>query len=818
MLRKLRTLGSTISERARTELADIYPRDTNGGRPIAYIWARTITCDSCGAEIPLVRSFWLSDKTNRKRALRYDVIRQTKSKVSIEFEVFEPRKDSEVPNGTVNRSKATCIACQSSLPPDRVRTQLRAQQGGSDVLFDEEGNRLGGARLLCVVTVGIGTGRNYRVATKADYEPVFRATSRLKHSAFAPPDEPLPPQGSLGFRVQPYGIVNWGSMYSARQKLALLTISTLIRNHTNNSHALPNLLALALGKVADLCNSGTRWKVGAECPVNLFSSPKLPPIWDWAEAVITEESSGSFASAYERSAHAVENSLSFHYATATTQLADATDTRLPDQEASVWFTDPPYYNAIPYATLSDFFLVWLKRALPNAKILNNPFDARNPLTPKEQEAIQDETQVLPSGEKKDTVYFERRMAEAFAEGQRILSEDGIGCIVFAHKTTEGWEALLSGVVRGGWVVTASWPIATEMESRVRARDSAALATSVHLVCRPRPSDAEVGDWSDILRELPKRVGDWAQRLQNEGIKGADLVFACIGPAMEIYSRYRKVEDAEGREIPLGGDPTASEAYKRGFLAYVWETVGRLALEEVLGTAEARARNGAAGALEEDSRLTALFLWTLQTTQADAEPDEAEATEEDESDENEDSDKLKKKKVGYSLIYDVARRFAQPLGIHLDKWEGRIIETEKGVVRLLPVAERAAQLFGEEDAAAVSRRIEQDVKASRNYTFAFMQEEAALPRIKSRGRGRATATKSGAAAAPAPRQATTLDRVHAAMLLQRSGQTNGLRAMLKEEIQRGPDFVRLANALSRLYPKESEEKRLLDAMLLVVPRT
>jgi len=289
--------------------------------------------------------------------------------------------------------------------------------------------------------------------------------------------------------------------------------------------------------------------------------------------------------------------------------------------------------------------------------------------------------------------------------------------------------------------------------------------------------------------------------------------------MEVYSRYRRVEDAEGREIPLGGDPTAAEPYKRGFLAYVWETVGRLALEQVLGTAEARARNGVAGALEEDSRLTALFLWTLQSTevrngdatQVGAEDDEPDAEEDDEA-------SPKKKKAGYILIYDVARRFAQPLGIHLDKWEGRIIDTEKGVVRLLPVAERATQLFGDADAAAMARRIEQDVKAQRNYTFAFMQDAGAAPEVRVRQtKGKSKKESEEKPETPALQQVTTLDRVHAAMLLQSSGQTNGLRALLREEQQRGSDFIRLANALSALYPKDSEEKRLLDAMLLAVPR-
>jgi adenine-specific DNA methylase len=226
---------------------------------------------------------------------------------------------------------------------------------------------------------------------------------------------------------------------------------------------------------------------------------------------------------------------------------------LPDDAAGAWFTDPPYYDAVPYADLSDFFFVWLKRTLPGHPLLGDPFDLENPLTPKAREAVQDEIKQV-NGRPKDRAFFEEIMARAFAEGRRVLKEDGVGCVVFAHKTTEGWEALLSGMIQSGWVITGSWPIATEMGSRLRARESAALATSVHLICRRRPDDAGVGDWADVLRELPKRVGDWMERLQAEGVRGADLVFACIGPALEIYSRYSRVVDGEERTIPLGGDP------------------------------------------------------------------------------------------------------------------------------------------------------------------------------------------------------------------------------------------------------------------------
>lgn len=309
-----------------------------------------------------------------------------------------------------------------------------------------------------------------------------------------------------------------------------------------------------------------------------------------------------------------------------------------------------------------------------------------------------------------------------------------------------------------------------------------------------------------------------ERLEAEGVRGADLVFACIGPALELYSRYSKVVDAEDREIPLGGDPAASEPHRRGYLAYVWETVARSALEQVLGAAEANARNGAAGALEEDARLTALFLWTLQSTDGEEAPrgDDAAGEDEEGGDEEEGGGATSKKPKGYSLVYDVARRFAQPLGIHLDAWEGRIIATEKGVVRLLPVAERARALFGEDGADAVAGEIERSPLRARDIQQSLFPD-ANLDAPAVRGRGGRRAAHVPDAALGGPRGATTLDRVHAAMLLQKGGRTNALRALLQAEQERGPAFLRLANALSGLYPTASEEKRLVDAMLLAYPK-
>ena len=814
----LRKAGGGIKAAAERELADLYPKDSDGATPIAYLWARTVRCEAptCGAEIPLMRSFWLCRKPKRRRALRVQVERSSgpDGPSRIGFEVFEPENDGQVRAGTVTRARAACLCCGAVLPPERVRAQLSEQRGGADAIFDGRGRRIGGARLTAVVTLKPGEkGRHYRLPVDADYAAVREAQSRLagilgewerggrQEGPCPVPDELLPPVGTLGFRVQRYGMLQWGDLFTARQKVALVVLGNSCDSASEHDW-IKRFVGMSLSGVADRNVSLATWRPQAdqEKVEHLFARQALPMTWDFGEAVPLSDSTGSFSDRMAVLARTVSAISSTGIDSGQVQITDATKHPLPDHAAGIWFTDPPYYDAIPYSDLSDFFLVWLKRALPDHPLLRDPLDPDNPLSPKAREAVQDETREC-NGRIKDRAFFEDTMGDAFAEGRRVLGEDGVGSVVFAHKTTEGWEALLGGMIRGGWTITGSWPIATEMGSRLRARDSAALATSVHLVCRPRPGDAPVGDWADVLRELPRRVGDWMDRLQGEGVRGADLVFACIGPALEIFSRYRQVETAEGREVGLAE-----------YLERVWEVVGRTALEQVLGAAEATARNGVAGVLEEDARLTALFLWTLQSTGADAASGDGDGAAENGDDETDDTPRGKSK--GYSLIFDVVRRFAQPLGIHLEDWEGRIVETSKGVVRLMEVAERGKQLFGEDGAATVAEWMEHDPSANVQQVL-FPEAESAPRKKRARGRG-GKALVAGDAELRMP-DATTLDRVHAAMLFQASGHSQALRNLLKAEQERGSDFFRFANALSALYPSPSEEKRLLDAMLLAVPR-
>ncbi len=802
-----------VLREAEKRLSAYYPPDAQGRKPLAYLWARTARCEAarCGATIPLVRTLWLSTAEGRKKALR---IFYPKGSLEPKIEVITPFSDKEVDRGTVVRNNATCPRCHRVTPRERVQAQLREKRGGAD-----------DAILLAVVRGNAsGRGKDYEAPNRHDMEAFSKAAQKSKSIQIEMP--PAPPEGDTGFRPRPYGITNWADVLAPRQRFSRWVLHEVIEDalkeaaeKTKDKDLLDALAACLYAAYSDNGQYHTSLCVWlSEGVTSIFiQGSGVPMRADFVEGNPLSPNCEGLGYSIRSVQSALRNLSAVRYQPSSPLLANALDAVLPEQSVDVLFTDPPYANQIPYAHLSDFFYGWLRLGLKDR--LPQAF------SPAETEKAREltENRAVKDGGVHDREWYETRMYDAFARMKQVIREDGVASVVFAHKDTDRWEALVSALVQAGWRTTGSWPIATERRQRMRGQGYAALETSVHLVCRPRPVDAPVGDWGEVLRELPRRVGDWMERLQSEGVRGADLVFACIGPALEIFSRYRKVETAEGREVTLPE-----------FLEKVWEVVGRTALENVLGTAEAKARNGIGGALEEDARLTALFLWTLQSTnggtsspapsrdrQGAAEDDEEiersdDTSEEEEEDTGEEARATKRPK-GLTLIFDVVRRFAQPLGIHLPDWEGRIIETRKGVVRLLPVRERARQLFGEAGASLAADRIEAQAKRSPQATFDFMAPEPAVPTIKGRKKKKPAPGDVSDESLRAHRGATTLDRVHAAMLLQASGRANALRALLKSEIDRGSDFMRLANALSALYPVGSDEKRLLDAMLLAVPR-
>jgi putative DNA methylase len=218
--------------------------------------------------------------------------------------------------------------------------------------------------------------------------------------------------------------------------------------------------------------------------------------------------------------------------------ASATQLPYPDNYFDAVFTDPPYYDNINYAELSDFFYVWLKRILGDLY----PELFSTPLVPKTKEIV---ANPLRQGNKdKAKNFFESNLKKSFQEIYRVLKPDGIVIIVYTHKSTSGWETVLNALLDSNLVVTATWPIDTEMKARLNAKENASLASSIYIVCR-KIKKQETGYFNEVKEEIKKHLSEKLERLWQEGVSGADFFIAGIGSAIEIFGKYEKVMDYEG---------------------------------------------------------------------------------------------------------------------------------------------------------------------------------------------------------------------------------------------------------------------------------
>ena len=687
---EVRKWGQWIKEQAEKELAEFYPKDPDGATPIAYLWARTIRCEGvgCGAEVPLMRSLWLAKKGNKSVALA--MVPNPRAK-RLDFEIVHDPKAKEVCEGTVKRGSATCPCCGYTTPVKIVREQLKKRRGGA-----------ADARLFCVVTMRPNTqGRFYRLPNERDLEAVTKAAEELEkrkrgHTGALSlvPEEHLDVRGIRHTWAMIYGIERWGDLFSPRQALALTTLCRLVgvagkrlsvEHKEGLAEAVQTCLSFGLSRLGARSSSVCRWDPTptASGVINTFSRQAIPMMWDFAEGMPLEQKSGGWLPSLEWIALVADEAKNLESIASTVTNASATQHPLPDNSSHALVTDPPYYDAVPYAYLSDFFYVWLRRSLGTV----HPALLKDEHVPKDAEIVVDRPHEL-SKSTKNIAFYELELTKAFAEGQRILRPDGVAVIVFASKTTASWEAILQAVVDAGWTITGSWPIDTEMESRVSAQGQARLASSVHLVCRPRMGN-DIGDWRDVLSELPQRMHEWMPRMVREGVVGADAIFACLGPALEIFSRYSRVERQNGEVVPLGDvKDDQGRVIKEGYLSHVWAAVSKEALSTIF-------RDADASGLEPDARLTAMWLWTIgggKSVPSNGNDDASEA--ENDTDDEDEKPASKSPAGGFILESDAARMIAQGLGIHLEKSES-IVEVTGKTARLLPVAERTKHLFGKD---------------------------------------------------------------------------------------------------------------------------
>jgi putative DNA methylase len=793
-----------VKDRARNKLCSVYPLDGNGAQPIAYLWARTVLSEAPGdagelpIEVPLLTTMWLARQKNRKRAVRW--VRDATGKVKTEkavvryadgnerqvrrplLELFEPATDAEVERGTAARNSATCPVTGYTTQAKRVEQQLKARKGGAQ-----------DARLYCVVVDAAGASRDFRLPNTADLEALQRAEALLEQLEFRHeggislrPTESVPLMSGV-FNAPIYGHNTWESLFTSRQLLAHASYSALAREYIGSLSdgdqdyrlAVAALLGLIIDRLTDLNAALCGWQLNTPNSAHVFTRWALPMIMDFAEINPLAAAGGSPESAVKRAVAYIRDVGSPFPGSAEVQMCSATKHPLPDDSVSLLATDPPYYNAIPYADLMDFFYVWLRRSIGDLF----PAIFTDEKTPKEEEVCEMSGWDPIRYPHKDKSFFEREMTTALRRGREIVRPDGLGIVVFAHKSTSGWEAMLQALVDAGWVITASWPIDTEMESRSRARNSATLSSSVHLVCRPREKPdgsirmEEIGDWRDVLRELPRRIHEWMPRLADEGVVGADAIFACLGPALEIFSRYSRVEKASGQTVTLNE-----------YLEQVWAAVAKEALTMIFTGADT-------SGFEEDARLTAMWLWTVNAGNTDA--NNGQSADEEQVDEESEAGAKKTMTTGFILEYDAARKIAQGLGAHLEDLSS-LVEVAGNKARLLPVGERARHLFGKDEGHVTATKKKKNIPQLD--LFKVLEEVDGEETIS----GEAIVERHGK---------TVLDRIHQSMILFAAGRSEALKRFLVEEgVGRDQRFWSLAQALSALYPTQTSEKRWVDGVL------
>lgn len=781
LLDQFRDGAAFLRKEAEKRLGAYYPK-RKGKQPIAWLWARTATCEgpACGATIPLI------SQTTIAKGKRKAWIAVSGDPDSREVRI-EIGSGKTIPAGLVKTAgggHAVCPVCGYTTNKERVKAQ------------GKEG-RLGHRLFGVALAIGQRQGKEYDNASAEDVAAAERAARGWEDAcasgAATELSERYPYHDPRAFTAGLYGVTTWGDLFSPRQKLALHTVGQILRDY--EAHLLKQatdpllvrdvVTALALAVSNGLHYSTTMSTWLAEHMISCFiTGNAIAMRWDWAEAnpLCAEYVGGlDYALTQAEDALAAIKSLP---RSATVMRADAAESPLPDDSTAMFFTDPPYYDVVPYADLSDLCYVWLRRFVGHLHLdlLSGQ------LTPKAEQIVVNPYAVADGRGDQSPERYQERMTKAFAEGRRVLKPDGIGCIVFAHKGTAAWEALLGAIIDAGFIVTASWPIDTERAARMRANKSAALGSSVHIVVRPRENangllcTDSVGDWRAVLRELPKRIHEWMPRLAKEGVVGADAIFACLGPALEIFSRYARVEKASGERVEL-----------REYLEQVWAAVAREALSMIFEDADATG-------LEEDARLTAMWLWTLSTsanggngTASAAADEEGDAASEDEDEEGTGKAKAG---VGFSLEFDAARKIAQGLGAYLEDL-GRVVEIKGDQARLLSVSERTRHLFGKDQAQRAPARRAKKVKQ----LTLFEELEAAE---KDAGWGDVGLPPLGE---------TTLDRVHQAMVLFAAGRGEALKRFLVEEgVGRTATFWKLAQSLSALYPAGTDEKRWVDGVL------
>jgi len=350
-----------------------------------------------------------------------------------------------------------------------------------------------------------------------------------------------------------YGLTKFGDLFNSRQQLTLLVFANNIRNSysemvkdgLNEEYAktIVTYLSLLFDQVMGKCNSLSRWNSVGQKIEHPFARPALPMIWDYVESNPFSNFAGGWKSYLRYCVAIIDHISKSSSSQATVKMCSATSLDFPDNYFDAVFTDPPYYDNIFYSNLSDFFYVWQKRILGNIY----PELFSTPLTPKSEEIVMDSIRHTSKEESKK--FFEEMLEKSFKEINRVLKKDGIGVIIYAHKSTDGWETLINSILNSGLLVTAAWPIHTEFKHRIGAQETASLASSIYMVVRKWKKEP-IGFYRDVKKELKDYLQKKLDYLWKEDIIGADFFISAIGSAIEVFGKYEKVVDDKDEQISV----------------------------------------------------------------------------------------------------------------------------------------------------------------------------------------------------------------------------------------------------------------------------
>lgn len=566
----VRAWGWWVLQKAKADLERFYP--VIDGKPtVAYLWARTVKCKNCRATLPLLKTRWLCKK-DKKRVVLTMELNPDKSGVVFGVQNDVPQvggnsaqkreHDKRISAGTMSKSGATCPCCGSIMTMDDIRLEGKA-------------GRLGA--VMTVVVIDGKDGKEYRLPTAEEILMAAEAENELEQVyaeiPFGLPVEPTPPpagskQNSCSLRI--YGLLQWKDIFTHRQLLALglFVKHTRLASPVINERGYPRnwveaingYIYASISRLADRNSEISTWQMGAEKIGHTFTRFALPITWDFVEVMPWADSSGGFMQAINWVAQVIEHLTNATNGSPNPNAVCSSATIEHTAIYDIVLTDPPYYDAISYSDLMDFFYIWLRRTLYGlSPEIDKAF--QDPLAPKWNSEINDgeliDNPTRFEGDKaRSKDVYEDGMFRAFQACHKALKPEGRLVIVFAHKHPDAWETLVSAIIRAGFVVDGSWPIQTERLARTRSLSSAALSSSVWLVCKKRPITARPGWDNRVLEDMRDKLqGKWDEELKkwtsspklrefwDAGIRGPDFVWAATGPAMEAYSKHPVVKKA-----------------------------------------------------------------------------------------------------------------------------------------------------------------------------------------------------------------------------------------------------------------------------------